>query len=47
MAHNNAEGAKAKEVAERTTGKSKGKQKDFEGWGSTPALEKLHNIAAS
>jgi hypothetical protein len=45
MAHNNAEGAKAKEVAERTRGKSQGEQKGFEGWVSTPALEKLHKIA--
>jgi len=46
MAHNNADGARARDIAERSgKSKGKGKQKGFEGWGSTPALEKLHNLA--
>jgi len=46
MAHNNADRAKVREVTKHLRDKGKGKQKGFKGWGSTPALEKLHNLSA-
>ncbi|KID82045.1 transposase [Metarhizium guizhouense ARSEF 977] len=36
---------RAHEQAQRRRAKVKAKQKDFEGWGATTALQKLHNLA--
>jgi hypothetical protein len=46
MAENNPNGGIARDIAEKSTKRSrKGKEKHFEGWGATPALQKLRHLA--
>lgn len=46
LAEDNPHAAAAREVISRVKKwKGKGKEKHFEGWGATPALQKLHDLA--
>jgi hypothetical protein len=46
MAEDNPHNAEAREVVERVRRqKTRGKEKDYEGWGAIPTLQKLHCIA--